>query len=102
MTQAFKLLLFALICICVSVFFCTGQVSHSENNLYIVPLHARHPPVPFREFIKTQNETRAIDYALLSRIKFKEQQHFGSVMTDGNHVDLPDHAIWKNGQVIFK
>lgn len=97
MISIFLLFLFSIISL-IFVFVFLTDTNQSMDTNHTIPEHHRDPGVSIHEFNKIKQQA-SIDAMLKTRLTFKEQPYFGSVMRDGFHADLPENAMWKDGIV---
>lgn len=74
-------------------------VSNWHDDSYTVPEAQREPALSMKEFYAVEDRG-LLDWMMKTRLTFQAQNHMGTVLRDGFHVDLPVDTMWRGGVLV--
>lgn len=72
---------------------------HITDDGYTIPQADRQPTESMKD-LESNQQSNLVAAMMRTRLKFKQQNHVGSVMKDGFNADLPENAMWKGGTIV--
>lgn len=66
---------------------------------YTLPAAQRQPALSMKEFYAVEDRG-LLDMMMKTRLTFKAQNHLGTVLRDGFHIDLPENTMWRGGKLV--
>lgn len=74
-------------------------VYNLTDESYTIPEAQRQPALSMKEFYAVPDRG-LMDLMMRTRLTFKSQNHIGTVMRDGFHIDLPENTMWRGGVLV--
>lgn len=77
-----------------------GKFMHNlTEQQFLIPEAHRQPLVSMKEFYAVPDRGLT-DLMLRTRLTYRAQNHLGTVMRDGFHIDLPEDTMWRGGVLV--